>query len=160
MFAMNKLLRARIAAALLAAALWTVPAHAADSSTQVHFSGIGVGTFNSTSTPFGFWIWCQPTTTNAYGNGCQGSMYFYRLFTQAESVTGPISGSKDLGYTITASSVTGPVAFTCTLTNTSPLPPSNGPTNTVVVKCGSAFSLGGTVSGSGTSTNAAVGAGQ
>ena len=125
------------------------------SAGQVVFSATGA-TFTLTgggTTPFGFWIWCQATDTNAYGVDCAGSMYFYGIPTlpsggsPTEPVEGSIVGTAAAGYTMTVHNRTGPLAMECTLQNTPPATP--GPTNKIVVACSSP-------SGSGTVTNAVV----
>ncbi len=121
---------------------------------QLVFSSAGgFGTFAHTPTPFGFWIWCQSqSSTNAYGNDCAGSMYFYALNPSTEQVAGSVTGSGSSGYTLTVSNTTGSFPIACTLTNTPP--PTNGPTNTVTLDCsdpgGSGVVTNAVVSGSGT----------
>lgn len=66
-------------AALLVVLALTVGAGgtaSASSSTQVILSGTGIST---TAGPAGYWIWSQPSNPNAYGNGGNGSVYFYTL---------------------------------------------------------------------------------
>ena len=52
-------------------------------SEQIVFSGVGFGHVGGVDTPFGFWVWCQNSTS---GNGlygrdkaCEGAMYVYAL---------------------------------------------------------------------------------
>ncbi len=106
-------------------------------------AGTGFGTFNGTPTPFGFWIWCQtPLNSNAYGNDCAGSVYFYHLGI-ATGVSGSVSVSGS-SYTVTVSG--GPVS-SCVFTFSSPF--TSGATNTVSLSCGSP-------SGSGTDGSVAI----
>jgi hypothetical protein len=103
-------------------------AHADNSSGgQLVFSDTGTGG------PFGYWIWCQSTSTNAYGVDCAGSMYFYALNQSTEAVEGTVTGSGSGGYTITVHNTTGSFLINCTLTNAPP--PTRGPTNTVTETC-------------------------
>ena len=64
--------------------LWTVsPAHAqcgSNSNCQIILSGTGLpATPNPPCTPWGFWLWSQPSNNNAYGNDGDGSIYFYAI---------------------------------------------------------------------------------
>jgi hypothetical protein len=107
------------------------------SSTQFIFSDTGgTGTFNGhTNQPFGFWIWCTPATSNAYGPDCAGSMYFYSLATPAQQVDGtatPVAGSNGFWTIHVESTPHDSLSFTCTLANSTATP---GPTNTVTVSC-------------------------
>jgi hypothetical protein len=126
-----------------------LPAQASNSSSGqlvVSTTG-GFGTFSNTPTPFGYWIWCQSTSTNAYGVDCSGSAYFYALSPKTEQVAGTVTGSGSSGYTIDFWNTTGSFAMACELNNVAP--PTNGPTNTVYITCSSP-------SGSGVSTNSIV----
>jgi len=71
-------------------------------------AGTGSGSFNGSTTPFGFWIWCQPVSSNAYGNDCTGSVYFYRLGITV-GVAGHVASFQQSGdtlaFTATVSSV-------------------------------------------------------
>jgi hypothetical protein len=64
-------------------ALWMVsPAQAqcSRSNCQIILSGTGLSaTPNPPCTPWGFWLWSQPNTNNAYGNDGDGSIYFYAI---------------------------------------------------------------------------------
>jgi hypothetical protein len=106
----------------------TLAAQAGNSSGgQLVFSDTGTGG------PFGYWIWCQSTNTNAYGVDCAGSVYFYELNKASISVEGTVTGSGSGGYTITVWNKRGSFAVNCTLTNVPP--PTRGPTNQVTETC-------------------------
>src|SRR5215469_9301539 len=62
-------------------------------------AGTGSGDFNGKTTPFGFWIWCQPVSSNAYGNSCAGAMYFYHLGITA-GVDGHVASFQQSGDTL------------------------------------------------------------
>ncbi|SRR6266487_2910651 len=138
-------------AAMVMALLLTVtislasPAFAA-SSEQVVFSGTGSGTFGGTGTQFGFWIWCEATSTNPYQGECNGSMYFYALHITKHVVDGSITELAEGQYQIVVHS-TLDNTVSCTLLNTPP--PVNGPHNTVTASCTAP-------QGTGTSTTAVV----
>ena len=124
----------------------TAPAFAA--SEQVVFSGTGSGTFQNTSTPVGFWIWCQATNTNPnapYVGNCNGAMYFYALNTVKHVMEGSINEVGEGQYQIVV--LSSDKTVNCTLENSPP--PVSGPHNTVTVSCSAP-------SGSGTSTSAVV----
>lgn len=126
--------------------LLVIPFAHASASEQVVFSGAGVDNFSGTTTPFGFWIWCEAESANPYITECAGSMYFYNLhLVKHVDDTAPIQEKGDGQYFITVGSDDGTVA--CTLLNM--LPNTRGPTNTVQVDCTAP-------SGSGSSTNAVV----
>ena len=135
----------------LAAILWLASggvALAANNSEQVVFSGTGGGTFSSTSTPFGFWIWCESEGSSTqpgpqYIGRCSGAMYFYALGI-VRGVQGTVAGSSG-AYMMSVSSADA--AVSCALTNTAPA--TKGPTNTVTVACSAP-------AGGGTSTNSVV----
>ncbi len=60
-------------------AVTATPSSAASANQQLVFqdrAGTGLGTFAGTNTPFGFWIWCQSKSNNAYGTDCTGSVLF------------------------------------------------------------------------------------
>jgi hypothetical protein len=122
-------------------------AHAAQNSEQVVFSGTAAGVFNDTSTPVGFWIWCEADSANSYVGECNGAMHFngLGLTKHVIDVDGGIIELAEGQYQITVGSTDGSVA--CTLTNT--LPVTQGPTNTVTVTCTSP-------AGTGSSTTAVV----
>ncbi len=71
-------------------------------------AGTGSGDFNGSTTPFGFWIWCQPVSSNAYGNDCAGAVYFYHLGITV-GVDGHVASFQQSGdalaFTVTVSSV-------------------------------------------------------
>jgi hypothetical protein len=92
---------------------------------------------------------CQSTsTTNAYGNDCAGSGYFYKLNPATESIEGSVvSGSAANGYTLSVHNKTGAFAINCTLVTVPPATPAAS--NTVNVSCS-------TPSGTATVTNAVV----
>ncbi len=127
------------------------PALAANSSSgqlAVSFTGGVFSLSGGGSSPFGFWVWCQSTTTNSYGNDCAGSAYFYALNPATESVEGYVTGgSAGSGYTLQLWNTTGNLAISCSLTTSGPAMP--GPRNTVTTGCSSP-------AGSGTVTNAVV----
>lgn len=119
-----------------------------NNSSQVVFSDTGATMYltgnSKASTPYGFWIWCNPQaapgSNGTYTGACNGSMYFYKLQTSATSIVGYVGGSDGI-YTMTVFPGTfaefkqGKINFQffCTLTNTAPV--VNGPGNTVLVNC-------------------------
>jgi hypothetical protein len=119
----------------------------AASSEQVVFSKTGASftLANNTTTPLGFWIWCEATLTNpgAYAGQCSGSIYFYAIKLAAEHVDGSIGELAKGQYRMTVHSAD----WSCTLTNVPPV--TRGPTNSVVVICS-------TPSGNGTATGSVV----
>jgi hypothetical protein len=127
-----------------------VPADAADLP-QVTFSATGAsfGLSGGSTTPFGFWIWCDAGPASSYGD-CSGSMYFYALSPQTVPVTGSITSPAANTYAMTVAAPPTrafPDGVSCTLTNTPPVTP--GPTNTVTAFCTSP-------AGSGIALNAVV----
>jgi hypothetical protein len=103
------------------------------SSTQIVLSATGILT---TVGPGGFWLWSQPGSPNAYGNGGQGSMYFYHVYKTTIPVA--VSNTNLTGTTVTehvassdgriacdftavqttrTGSPNGTVSFTCTAPN-------------------------------------------
>ena len=66
------------------------------SGVQIVLSATGIVT---TVGPGGFWLWSQPGTTNAYGNGGQGSMYFYKVYKTTIPVA--VSNTNLSGTTVT-----------------------------------------------------------
>ncbi len=120
-------------------------APAQTASTQVVFSGTGSGVFNTKTTHFGFWIWCEGASSNPYVGACNGAMYFYALGI-TRPVTGVVTGTKPEFVMNVHSPGTTP-AVKCTLNNVAPI--TSGPTNTVNVACSAP-------SGSGASTSAVV----
>jgi hypothetical protein len=134
-------------------------------SRQVVFSDTGgsmtlTGNSKATSTPFGFWIWCQaaaaPGSNGTYAGACNGNMYFYALQTNATPVVGFVTEVSPGIYTMNvfqgtfADFLHGKLnpSYTCSLTNATP--DANGPGNTVQVYCMFSNSLG---SGTGASTD-------
>jgi hypothetical protein len=141
------------AALLLFVSASAVPA---TNSSQVVFSKTGgsmvlVGNSKASSTPFGFWIWCNgDAASNANGgyqlaHACQGNMYFYGLQVNAQGVIGQATEGPDGIYTMhvvqgtAAQLFSGTLnpAFSCSLTNVTP---DGG--DAVTVNC-IFFSLGG-----------------
>ncbi len=139
---MKAILVLAIAAGLLLA---TAGAASAQHSEQVVFSGAGDGTFGGTDTPFGFWVWCEADSSNAYAGECNGSMYFYALHL-VKHVEGGVFEEPDGIYNMSVFSSDGTIA--CNLHNASAAL-DHGPHNTVMVDCTAP-------SGSGSSTNAVV----
>jgi hypothetical protein len=131
--------------ALLAVCLLAPAAFAAENSEQVVFSGTGFGTFNNTSTPFGFWIWCEDESNNKYAGRCHGAMYYYGLGI-TRSVKGTIDENEADEYILSVFSSKDD-SIDCTLQSSNPV--QHGPHNTVTVQCTAP-------SGSGTSSNAVV----
>ena len=130
---------------IAATLLLSHPVLAQSASKQVVFSGTGSGTFNSKTTPFGFWIWCEGSSPNPYVGACNGAMYFYAL-----GITRPVSGTatgSDSLFTMTVHSRGTTPVVSCTLNN--PKTPVSGPHNTVDVSCSAP-------SGSGSSASAVV----
>ncbi len=113
-------------------------------------SGTGHGNFNGTDTPFGFWIWCQPVSGNAYGTDCAGSVYFYHLGITV-GVDGAVtyfSQSGDtLAFAVTVSSVPNNALSNCVFSYSGTV--SQGATNTVNLTCGKP-------TGTGTDTKVAI----
>lgn len=144
----RRLLTLPVAAALAMMALTASAGGAqAANSEQVVFSKTGaVGTFGGTTTPFGFWIWCEASSSNPYQGNCNGSMYFYALGIPKHVIDGGITEPADGQYQIHVLS-SKDSSINCTLTNTPP--PQSGPNNTVTVSCT-------TPSGSATATGAVV----
>lgn len=114
----------------LVAALCLVPAIAAlaASSQQVVFSGGGI--FPGV-TPFGFWIWCESSSSNPYFLECNGAMYFYALGI-VKHVAGTVTSNGGNSFTLNVVS-TADDSVACALTNVPPA--TSGPTNTVDVNC-------------------------
>jgi hypothetical protein len=106
-------------------------------------AGTGHGTFDGQQTPFGFWIWCQTVSSNAYGNDCGGAMYFYHLGIST-GIDGSISGTT---VTVHATPQNGSLSCTFTLPDLSTI--TVGATNMVTLTCASP-------SGSGTDTKVAI----
>jgi hypothetical protein len=146
---MKKFIVAPLALMLLLA-VTVLPASTAfaASSEQVVFSGTGLGTFNNTPTPFGFWIWCEGSSSNPYQGQCSGSMYFYALGITKHVVDGSITELAEGQYSITVVSARDNT-IDCTLVNGPPIPPVRGPANTVTATCNPP-------AGTGTSVNAVV----
>jgi hypothetical protein len=100
-------------------------------------AGTGSGTFNGSTTPFGFWIWCQPVSSNAYGNDCTGSVYFYRLgitVGAAGHVASFQQSGDTLAFTVTVSSVpNGSKISNCIFSFSGT--PTEGASNTVTLTC-------------------------
>jgi hypothetical protein len=124
-------------------------AFAQHNSKQVVFSGTGSGAFNNTTSPFGFWIWCEGSSSNSYVGACSGAMYVDAL-----GITRPVSGTVTEANSLFTMDVNSRVishgntpVVSCTLSNVAA--PTSGPTNTVDVSCTAP-------SGSGSSTNAVV----
>lgn len=100
-------------------------------SEQVIFSGTGSGTFDSISTPFGFWIWCEDESNNRYAGRCSGSMYFYALgITRA--VKGTVEENDADEYVMSVFSSRDD-SIDCVLQNSNPV--VRGPRNRVTVTC-------------------------
>ena len=160
---------AMVAGFLLITAVSATPAN---NSEQLVFSDTGgtmslVGNSNTSSTPFGFWIWCAGQAASGSNGGyqnfnaCQGSMYFYALEHNAEHViddpNNPLTENGNGFYTINV--VQGTAAelfsgnlnpsFSCSLTNTT----AASQAAQVTVSCDFAPALGG---GKGTATVTAV----
>lgn len=111
----------------------------ANNSEQLVFSKTGgvmnlSGNNTASTTPFGFWIWCNGQAASAsnggyqLANACQGSMYFYALSTPAMHVVGQATEGAPGIYTMHVvegtpaqlfSNTLNPT-FTCTLTNVTP----------------------------------------
>jgi len=100
-------------------------------------AGTGSGSFNGSTTPFGFWIWCQPVSSNAYGNDCTGSVYFYRLgitVGAAGHVASFQQSGDTLAFTVTVSSVpNGSKISNCIFSFSGT--PTEGASNTVTLTC-------------------------
>jgi hypothetical protein len=147
----------------------TTSAIPATNSGQVIFSKTGavmtlVGNSKASSTPFGFWIWCNAeaasTSKGGYqlANACQGNMYFYGLQVNAQPVLGQATEGAQGIYTMhivegtfaQLSSGTLNPSFTCSLTNVTP-----GGGSSVNVTCSFAPALGGGI-GSATTTGTIV----
>ena len=149
-----KLVRALLVFSILAIASF---AAAANNSEQVVFSGAGSGTFSldggqPTSTPFGFWIWCEADSGNPYVGQCHGAMYFYALgVVRAVEDSGPgaiVENGTGL-YSISVVDKKGQGLISCTLTNSSD---NSGPSNMITVGC----TAPGAIIGSGLAPNSVV----
>jgi hypothetical protein len=116
--------------------LWRAPTVGAQprNSEQVVFSGVTFGTFAGTSTPNGFWIWCEADSTNPYQGECAGSLRFDNLGVSGitKGVHGAIEEIADGQYQIEVWSNTDDSVH-CTYTNTPPA--VHGPKNTVTAEC-------------------------
>ena len=78
-------------------------------------------------TPFGFWIWCESSSSNPYVLECNGAMYFYALGI-VKHVAGTVTSNGGDSFTLNVVS-TKDDSVACTLANVPPV--TNGPTNTV-----------------------------
>lgn len=82
-----------------------------------------------TTTPAGFWLWSQPSTTNAYGNGGTGNVYFYDVQPLPPlQLPAIVSNVVVSGSTVTEHVVSKPSSkgsFSCDLTGTQNSPPNN-----------------------------------
>jgi hypothetical protein len=102
----------------------------AASNPQIVLSATGIQTSVG---PGGFWLWSQPgAPSNAYGNGGQGSMYFYQVYKTTIPVV--VSNTALKGSTITehVASSDGRIAcdFTAVQTTT-----TGSPNGTVSFTC-------------------------
>ncbi len=124
-----------LAAALIASALMLSIAGTAgaSSNTQVILSATGIST---SAGPAGFWLWSQPDSPNAYGNGGNGSIYFYALLPASHhaDVTNVVVSGNTVTESVTSTdglincpwvtgtetaSAKGTVSFTCYITTAS-----------------------------------------
>ena len=130
---------ALVVAAMVFAAMTATSANNAE---QIVFSDTGAlltlsGNQNASSTPFGFWIWCQPVSNNAYGNSCAGAVYFYHLGI-AVGVDGHVASFQQSGdtlaFTVTVSSVPNASKISNCIFSFSGAP-SQGASNTVTLTC-------------------------
>lgn len=100
-------------------------------------AGTGSGNFGGSTTPFGFWIWCQPVSSNAYGNECSGAAYFYHLGI-AVGVDGHVASFQQSGdtlaFTVTVSSVPNASKISNCIFSFSGTP-TDGASNTVTLTC-------------------------
>jgi len=100
-------------------------------------AGTGSGNFDGKTTPFGFWIWCQPVSNNAYGNSCAGAAYFYHLGITA-GVAGHVASFQQSGdtlaFTVTVSSVPNASKISNCIFSFSGTP-SEGASNPVTLTC-------------------------
>jgi hypothetical protein len=100
-------------------------------------AGTGSGSFDGKTTPFGFWIWCQPVSNNAYGNSCAGAVYFYHLGITA-GVGGHVASFQQSGdtlaFTVTVSSAPNASKISNCIFSFSGTP-SEGASNTVTLTC-------------------------
>ncbi len=99
-------------------------------------AGTGSGSFFGTTTPFGFWIWCQPVSNNAYGTDCTGSVYFYDLGVNT-GVDGEVTyfaqSGNTLAFTVTVSSVPNIAISNCVFSFSGTV--NAGAVNTVNLTC-------------------------
>ena len=153
---------AAVAAIVLIAAL---SAKAANNAEQVVFSTPGsvMTLSDGSTTPFGFWIWCNAEAASSsnggyqLANACQGDMYFYGLQVHAAHVVGQATEGAPGIYTMhvvegTAAQLfsnTLNPSFTCSLTNVTPDGGDSVTVSCIFIKLG-----GGT--GSATVTGAVV----
>jgi hypothetical protein len=100
----------------------TRTAQSTGQSPQIILSATGITT---TKGPAGFWLWSQ-TGGNAYGNGGQGSMYFYQVY----RTTVPVEVSEVVlsGKTVTEDVISKDGRINCefSATQTSPTGSPNG----------------------------------
>ncbi len=134
-------------------ALTATPSSAASPNQQLVFqdrAGAGFGTFAGRNTPFGFWIWCQSKSNNAYGTDCAGSVYFYELRIVA-GVDGEVTSFSQSGntvsFTVTVNSIPNTSISNCVFSFSGNV--TQGASNSVSLSCGSP-------SGSGTDSKVAV----
>jgi hypothetical protein len=143
---------AAVGLGLIASSSSALAANSSSGQLVVSFTGGTFALAGGGTTPFGFWIWCQSTTSNAYGNDCAGSGYFYALNPATEPIEGSVSGSAASGYTLSVHNAGGAFAIDCTLSTIPPATPAGS--NTVNVTCsapaGSATVKNAVVTGSGT----------
>ena len=123
-------------ALLVSFASYSIPQ---SNSGQVIFSKTGAqmtltGNSKASTTPFGFWIWCNGDAAGPANGGyqlahaCQGNMYFYGLQVNANPVLGQATEVADGVYSMHVvegtpaqlfSNTLNP-SFSCTLTNVTP----------------------------------------
>ncbi len=100
-------------------------------------AGTGSGSFNGTTTPFGFWIWCQPVSSNAYGTDCAGALYFYHLGIDV-GVDGAVTyfsqSGNTLAFTVSVSSVPNTSISNCVFSFSGTV--GEGASNAVSLTCG------------------------
>ncbi len=159
-------LKTKLVCALLSLAIVAViPLVSANSTgaTQIVFSNNTTGTGDwaapGSDPHFGFWYWCQATSSNPYGPDCSGSIYIYGIqFATVATVCISTASLKCVtnngggSFTLIALGLNG---WKCTLTNTPPV--TSGPSNTVTMTCAPPFEFGSTtVPGTGTAPGSVV----
>lgn len=89
------------------------------------FSSSGV------SNIFGFWIWCETSSSNPYNGQCGGALYYANVATGAYVAVHVEDSAPATPGSVTVTTSDGKI--TCTLVP--PLTSTSGPTNTIGASC-------------------------